>query len=145
MADGIKTILKNMIILGIFTFSIMSFIIIVQQDNGVSSDQIITNNSLINDSYGSLYTNLTQQSTAESSLNSLEDVPPTEYVGDLDVGSVVSTTRTARALTIGLWNIYIKLPQVILGVSPVVAGAITTLLLILIAIGIWAIWKGAFN
>ena len=38
-----------------------------------------------------------------------------------------------------------KLNTVILGVSPVVAAAINSILLILIAIGIWAIWKGAIS
>ena len=66
-------------------------------------------------------------------------------MGDLDVGSIVSATRTARSIVVGLWNIYIKLPQVILGVNPIIASAITTILLILITIGGWAIWKGAIS
>ena len=144
MSD-IKSILGNMVVLGILVFSIMSFIIIIQVDSGMDAENMITNNSLINDSYGELSTSLNNQDRAENSLNSLEDVPPTEYVGDLDVGSTVSATRTARSVIVGLWNIYIKLPQVILGVSPIVSGAITTILLILIAIGIWAIWKGAIT
>lgn len=144
MSD-IKSILKNMVILGILVFAIMNFIIIIQSDSNMDPENMITNNSLINDSYGELSTSLNNQNSAENSLNSLEDVPPTEYVGDLDVGSTVSATRTARTIVTGLWNIYIKLPQVILGVSPIVAGAINTILLILIAIGIWAIWKGAIS
>lgn len=144
MSD-IKSILKNMVILGILVFAIMNFIIIIQSDSGMSQVNMITNNSLINESYGELSISLNNQDSAEDSLNSLEDVPPTEYVGDLDVGSTVSATRTARTMITGLWNIYIKLPQVILGVSPVVAGAINSILLILIAIGIWAIWKGAIS
>ena len=144
MSD-IKSILQNMVALGILVFSIMSFIIIIQSDSGMDQENMITNNSLINDSYGELGVSLDNQNTAQNSLNSLEDVPPTEYVGDLDVGSTVSATRTARTMVTGLWNIYIKLPQVILGVSPVVASAISSILLILIAIGIWAIWKGAIS
>ena len=144
MSD-IKSILKNMIVLGVLVFAIMSWIIIIQVDSNMDQVNMITNNSLINDSYGELRTSLDNQDTAQNSLNSLEDVPPTEYVGDLDVGSTVSATRTARTMITGLWNIYIKLPQVILGVSPVVASAISSILLILIAIGIWAIWKGAIS
>ncbi len=58
---------------------------------------------------------------------------------------MVSATRTARTMVTGSWNIFIKLPQVILGVSPIVASAINTILLIFLAIGIWAIWKGAIS
>lgn len=144
MSD-IKSIVRNMVLLGILTFAIFNFIIIIQSDASMDTENMITNNSLINDSYGDLATSLNNQESSENSLNSLEDVPPTEYVGDLDVGSVVSATRTARSIVIGLWNIYIKLPQVTLGVSPIVSGAITTILLLLLAIGIWAIWKGAIS
>ena len=78
----IKTILINMVVLSIFIFSMMSFIIIVQVEAEIDSSLRITNNSVINDSYGFLLANLSQQSGAEGALNSLEDVPPTQYVGD---------------------------------------------------------------
>jgi hypothetical protein len=143
--SGLKPILKNMTLLGVLVFAIMNFIIIIQTDGNMSQNDIITNNSLINDSYGDLGTSLNSQSSAENSLNSLEDIPSAEKVGDLDVGSTVSATRTGRAIVVGLWNIYVKLPMVILGVSPVVAGAITTILLLFLVFGIWGIWKGAFS
>ena len=142
---NVKSILVNTIILGVLVFAIMNWIIIIQTDGNLDQTDKITNNTLINDSYGELEQSLDSQSSAEGALNSLEDVPPIEYVGDLDVGSVVSSTRTARTIVVGLWNIYIKLPMVILGVNPVVSGAITTILLIFIAIGVWAIWKGAIS
>ena len=141
----IKSILSKMLILGVLVYAIMSFIIIIQIDSNLNPVNQITNNSLINESYGELAVSLNKQQVSENALNSLEDVPPTEYVGDLDVGSTVSATRVARATVIGLWNIFIKLPMVILGVSPVVFTAITSILLIFIAIGIWAIWKGAIT
>ena len=141
----IKSILTNMLILGILVFSIMSWIIIIQFDSGLIPSERITNNSLINESFGDLESALNQQQGAENALDSLEDVPPQDYVGDLDVGSTVSATRTSRSIIVGLWNIYIKLPQVILGVDPVVAASISSILLIVIAIGIWAIWKGAIS
>ncbi len=141
----IKSILIKTVVLGILVFAIMSFIIIIQNDSELSLENRITNNSLINESYGNLETSLSQQKRAQSALDSLEEVPPTEYVGDLEIGSTVSATRTSKSMITGLWNIYIKLPQVILGVSPVVAAAVNSILLILIAIGIWAIWKGAIS
>lgn len=141
----IKTILIKMVMLGILVFAIMSWIIVIQNDSGLSKTDRITNNSLINKSYGDLETSLSQQKRAQSALDSLEDIPPLEYVGDLDVASTVSATRTSKSMITGLWNIYIKLPQVILGVSPIIAAAINSVLLILIAIAIWAVWKGAIS
>jgi len=143
--SNIKSILKSFVILGVLVFAIMNFVIIIQQDNGVLPENRITNNSAINEAYGDLSSSLNQQSTAEGSLNSLEDVPPEEYIGDLNVASTVSTTRAVRSIVIGLWNIYVKLPMVILGVSPVVSGAITTILLIFIALSIWFAWKGSLQ
>lgn len=144
MSD-IKSILTRMVILGILVFAIMNFIIIIQSDSGMNQENMITNNSLINESYGELQQSLNSQDSAQSSLSSLEDDPVTPGIGDLNPASTVSATRTARTIITGLWNIYIKLPQVILGVSPVVASAISSILLIMIAIGIWAIWKGAIS
>ena len=141
----VKPIMINMVVLGILIYAIVSFVIIIQVDGEVSSENRITNNSLINESYGELETSLNQQTAAENALDSLEDVPPQEYVGDLNVASTVSATRTAKSIIVGLWNIYIKLPMVILGVDPLVASGISSILLILIAIGIWAIWKGAIS
>ena len=142
---NIKSILINTVILGVLVFAIMSFIIIIQINSDVPQKNRITNNTLINESYGELEASLQNQKDAENALDALEDLPPTEYAGDLNVASTVSATRTARAIITGLWNIYIKLPQVILGVSPIVASAINSIFLILIAIGIWAIWKGAIS
>lgn len=141
----IKPIIVNMVVLGILVFAIFNFVIAIQSDNDVDPVNRITNNTLINESYGDLETSLDQQPEAQNASDALEKVPPQDYVGDLDVGSTVSATRTAKSIIVGLWNVLIKLPQVILGVSSVVASAITAILLIFIAIGIWAIWKGAIS
>lgn len=142
---NLKNILVNMITLGILIFAIMSVIIIIQSDSNIDEENRITNNTLINDSYGNLEVSLDQQTRSQDSLDSLEEVPPQDYVGDLDVASMVSATRTGRSIITGLWNIYIKLPMAILGIDPLIASAISTILLIFIAIGIWAIWKGAIS
>lgn len=142
---GIKSILSKILILGILVFAIMSYIIIVQNNNDLDASSRITNNTLINESYGDLETSLNKQGSSEDALDALEDVPPEEYVGDLNVASTVSATRTARSIITGVWNVLIKLPMIILGVDPVVLSAIGTILLIFMAIGIWAIWKGAIS
>ena len=141
----VKPILINMIVLGVLILSLMSFVIIVQVDNSVNASNRITNNTLINDSYGNLIVDLDKQVESQNSSNALEDVPPQDSVGDLDVASIVPTTRTASSTVVGIWNTIIKLPMVILGVSPIVASAISSILLILLVIGAWAIWKGAIS
>jgi len=143
---SVKSILINTAILGVLVFAMMSFIITVQVDNSVSSEDRITNNPTINDSYGDLEIALeSQQASAQSASDAFEEIPPSESIGDLDISSTISATRTARSIIVGLFNIYITLPMVILGVSPIVASVISTILLIFIVIGIWAVWKGAIT
>ena len=142
---SIKSITTNTVVLGMLVFAILSFIITMQIDSELDPSKRITNNSLINESHGDLEASLDQKQSSKESLDSLEQVPPSESIGDLDVSSLVSTTRNARSIITGVWNILIKLPQIVLGVSETMASAITTILLIFIAIGIWAVWKGSIT
>lgn len=143
MAD-IKSILTNMALFAIISFGIFAFIIITQTDNHVSIK--ITNDSRINDVYLELNsTFISSQTLSSNSLDSFGNVTPSEQYGTIDVTSIVSPTRIAKAIIIGFWNIFIKLPQSVLGVNSMIAGIISSILIILIIIGIWAIWKGVIN
>lgn len=138
----IKKMLGTMAILGLFVFSIMSFIVNVQNDSSVSNP--ITDNDLINDSYVDLRGNLSSSESKDAADN-FGQVTPTQEFGELEVTSIVSPTKMIKSLIVGLWNIFIKLPQGILGVSPIVATLISSILLVFIIIGIWAIWKGVVS
>ncbi len=140
-----KGVFTNIVISALFVFAMMSFIIIVQTDNNASEK--ITDNELINSSYGHLSGNLTSvQSTSQASLDSFGENPPSSIqLGDLDVGSVVAPTKLFRGMSIGTYNILIKLPMVLLGVSPIVASVISSIIILLLIIGICAIWKGAIQ
>ena len=74
---NIKSILINTVILGVLVFAIMSFIIIIQINSDVPQKNRITNNTLINESYGELEASLQNQKDAENALDALEDLPPT--------------------------------------------------------------------
>jgi len=139
-----KQIIINMAMLGLFVFAIMSFIVITQTDSSVTNK--ITTNPIINESYGDLESKLIESETRSKVVSdNFGNVTPTQIFGELDILSIIGTTRTVKTLTTGFWNILIKLPLSILGVSPVVAGLITAILLISLIIGIWAIWKGAVS
>ena len=140
-----KKLIGNIFVSALFVFAIMTFVIIIQTDNAVLEK--ITDNELINDSYGDLQTNLESvQPTGQASLDNFGTSTPSErQLGELDVSSVVSPTKLFRSASIGTYNILIKLPMVVLGVSPVVASVISSLFILLLIIGIWAIWKGAIQ
>lgn len=134
----------NFALLGLLVFGIMSFVIIFQSDNGATEK--ITDNQLINTTYNSLYGNLSNADNTANEQNSIfGNVTPTESYGEVQIDSVVSPTKAFKSLILGTYNILIKLPQQILGVSPVVTAIISAILIMLLIIGIWAIWKGAIS
>jgi len=137
----LKKLLTNVAILGLFTFSIMAFIVTTQNDSGVPYP--ITSHPLINETYESLEGNLTSSEThGKIASGNFANITPTQEFGELEVTSIVSPTRIMRTIIVGFWNIFIKLPQVVLGIDSGVASLISSLVLIFIIIGIWAIWKG---
>lgn len=136
-----KDVFSNVLISGILVLSIFSWIIITQQQNNPA--ELITNNSLINKSYGNLFSNISSaQSQGDSASITFGNVTPTQNFGIVDVSSVVSPTNVFKALLIGTYNVLIELPVKILGVPPIVAGAIDSLIILFVILGIWAIWRG---
>jgi hypothetical protein len=122
----------------------MTFIIVTQNNNGVSVP--ITNDSRIGYAYRDINESLSStQPEMKKTTDVFSNVTPTQQYGELEVTSVVSPTKIARTIILGLWYIYVRIPTLVLGVSPVVGGLITSILLLLLIIGIWAIWKGVIQ
>jgi len=140
----LKRIFINMGILALLVLGLMAFILTTQEDNNVQLS--IMNNTLINESYGFLSSNLTGvQDNSQTALNTFQNITPNENLGVWQVTPIVNPARTVRTMTIGLWNILIKLPTTILGVSPIVASLINGFLIVFLIIGIWAWWKGVIS
>jgi hypothetical protein len=136
-----KNLFINVVVVGVLTLAIFSWVIIVQTQNNPA--QLITNNSLINDSFGELTSNLEQaQDNANTASETFGEITPSQSFGIVDVTSVVSPTRIFRSLLVGTYNVLIELPIKILGVPPIIAGVIDATLFLLIILGIWAIWRG---
>lgn len=141
-----KKLFGNMALLGLFVFAFISFVIINQNNNGVADSDKITNNTIINSTYSDLSSNLTNSQTqAQTSSNTFGAITPNQEFGELEVTSVVSPTRIFKTLTIGTFNVLIALPMRVLGVSPIVSAVLSSVLILLIIIGIWAIWKGVVS
>jgi len=137
----LKKLFVNMGFLGVFIFGIMTFVLVTQVDNDVT--YTITNNTFINNTYGSLSGNLSiSEEKLQVATGNFDNNTQIAGGGELDVIPVVSQGRITKTIIIGLWNIYIQMPQVIFGVSPIVAGFISSVLLLFLILGVWAIWKG---
>jgi hypothetical protein len=139
-----KKLFINFALLGLLIFGMMSFVIIFQDDN-ISNEKII-NNEIVNNTYNSLYGNLSNTQTTANEQNTIfGNVTPTESYGEVQIDSVVSPTKAFKSIILGIYNVLIKLPTQFLGVPPVVSAIISAILIMLLIIGIWAIWKGAFT
>ena len=138
----IKTILTNMGLLGLVMFGMIAFIVTTQTDSNINNS--LLTNDIINETYVDLESSLSS-AKAKTASDNFGKVTPTQEFGELEIISIIAPTRVAKALITGLWNVFIKLPQTVLGVSPVVASLISSILLIFIIIGMWAIWKGVIT
>ncbi len=136
-----KDIFSRLMLTGLIVLSLMSFIIITQQDN--NSQNLITNNTLINKSFADLTTNLgSTQDQSDTASETFGGITPTSNFGVLDVTSIVSPTRIFRGLIIGTYNVLIALPAQFLGIPAVVIAVINAILILFLILGIWSIWKG---
>jgi hypothetical protein len=139
-----KKLFISFALLGLIVFGMLSFIIIFQSDNNAT--ERITNNQIINNTYNDLYSNLSQAQSDASNQNSIfGDITPTQSYGEIQPDIVVSPTRAFKSIILGIYNILIKLPSQILGVSPIVTAIISAILIMLLIIGIWAIIKGVIS
>ncbi|KKK88562.1 hypothetical protein LCGC14_2741880 [marine sediment metagenome] len=145
MATGLKGIFLKLMLVGIMFLSIMSFVIITQIEN--NPEFLITNNTLINKSYGDLISNLGSTTLTESEIadETFGQITPTSPLGLVEITSIVSPTRIFRGLILGTYNILIALPAQFLGVPPVIIAVINAVLFLLLILGIWFVWKGVNN
>ncbi len=141
---GFKDIFIKLMLVGVIFLSVMSWVIITQTDNNTIN--LITNNTLINKSYGDLSSNLgATQSQADTASGVFENITPESTLGFVTVTSIVSPARIFKGLMIGTYNILIALPAQFLGVPDVIIAVINAILALLLVLGVWFIWKGVSN
>lgn len=138
----IKKTFVSFALLGLIIFGTLSFVMIFQSNNNAT--ERITNNQIMNNTYNDLFGNLSKaENTAEEQNKIFGNTTPTESYGEVQIDSVVSPTKAFKTIILGIYNVLIKLPSSILGVSPIVMSVISAILIIFLIIGIWAIWKGS--
>lgn len=135
------TVIKLMVI-GVLFLSILSWVIVTQTDNDPTF--LITNNSLINNSYGELLDNLNSaQSQGDLASENFANETPTSALGFVTVTSIVSPVRIFRSLSVGTYNILIKLPAQFLGIPEAIQAVISAIITLLLILGAWFMWKGS--
>lgn len=130
----------NFMLLGLIVFSLLAFAVSLQSETNLENQFI--DNSLMNDTYSTLRTDLEGlRSSSQSQKTLFESENPTVGFGTILLFSIVSSGKVFNGMMIGVFNLLIKLPVVFLGLDPVVVSVISTMLILTIIIGLWIIYK----
>ena len=130
----------NFMIIGLVVVSLFALMVTFQDENSVSEPVI--ENSLMNETYGKLRTdlgNLRSESQAQKTL--FESENPTGGFGTILLFSIGSSGKVFNGMVIGLFNTLIKLPVGFLGLDPVIVSVISTMLILTIIISLWILYK----
>lgn len=130
----------SFMILGLLIFGMLAFIVLMQDENSIG-DKFI-DNPLINNTYSGLETDLTGfRSKAQSQKTLFESENPTGGFGTILLFSIVSVGKVFNGMIMGVFNSLIKLPVVFLGLDPIIVAVLSTMLILIILLGLWAVYK----
>ena len=130
----------NWALVGLVVIGILFFATTFESENHVPSNFI--EDDPMSQAYSDLQThlgNLSTQSQAQKTL--FESDTPTGGIGELLLFSILSAGKVFNGMIVGTFNILIKLPATYLGVDPFIFSVISTILIILIILGLWQIYK----
>ncbi len=139
MGNFLELFMKYMFV-GVVVLSLFSFIIIFQSENNVSDPFV--DNERINDTFTSLETNLGQtEADAQRIKDAFDAENPIAGFGSLLFFSIPAAGRVFNTMVIDTFNSVVILPVVFLGLDPVIISIMSTVLIILIILGLWAVYK----
>jgi hypothetical protein len=140
MAKSFESLFLTFILVGVMVLSILAFSITFQSENQVSDP--FTQNEFINRSYSDLESDLNEYSTTSQLQKTLfERETPTAGFGTLILFSIISAGKVFNGMVVGVFNILIGLPVSILGADAVLVSVFGTVLIIIIIIGLWRLYK----
>ncbi len=140
MMVNFKDTFMNFILLGLFIFALLAFTIQFQEDNNAPNKLI--DDPLMNDTFSTLRNDLDSlegQSQQQKTL--FEQENPTSGFGTILLFSIVSSGKVFNSMVIGVFNTLIKLPVVVLGIDSAVVSVIGTILILIVILGLWAVYK----
>jgi len=130
----------SFLMIALLVFGLLSFGIQFQSENNVEDPFV--ENQLINETYGTLQTDLNSYGSESQLQKSLfESDEPLAGFGSILLFSILSAGKVFNGMVVGTFNTLIKLPIVILGVDPVIVSVLGTLLIFSIIMGLWILYK----
>ena len=130
----------SFMLIGLVIFSLFAFGVNFQEENNVENKFI--EESLMNDTYSNLRTDLGSLRDKNQAQKTLfESENPTSGFGSILLFSIVSSGKVFNGMIVGLFNTLIKLPVAFLGLDPVIVSVLSTILILIIIIGLWVMYK----
>lgn len=131
----INFLMVGLVVLGIFAFGIG-----FQSENDINNKFI--DDPLMNSTFASLENDLAGlRDTSQDQRTVFESEKPTEGIGTILLFSIVKSGQVFNNMIVGVFNLLIRLPVSVLGVSESVASVLSTIVIILGMLGLWAIYK----
>lgn len=135
-----KDIVKNFIMASILVLSLFSFIIITQSDNNAPNK--LRNEEVFNSSMSSLIEDIDDSTAAaEEKYGIFNEEEPKAGFGSIVLFGIVSVGKTFSNIVFGVFFSIIKLPLRILGIPSTVYNLVLTLLIIMVIVAVWLLYK----
>lgn len=135
-----RDIAGNFIFLGVMILAGISFIIITQSNNDVA--QPVIQDPLLSDSFNELNATLSDlEDTGGTQYDQFTQEAPEAGFGAIVLFGIVSAGKTFGNVTLGLFQLVIKLPLIILGLPQTLFSAMITWLVISLIIASWVLYK----
>ncbi len=140
MVASFREVFVTFALIGIFVLAGISFIVQTQLDNDV--ENTILENEVINKTYTNLETDLSDfGSETQTQKESFESEIPERGFGSLIIFAIIGVGQKFTGMITGIYNIFIVLPASILGISPVVIGVFTAMLIVSLILLAWRVYR----
>ena len=127
-------------LVGLFAFAIISFGVGMANDNN-SNDSILDDSSInkMNSTLGSSLSGF--RSLSQGQRENFESEIPTSGFGVLIIFAIISAGKVFTGMVLGIWNILLLPFKSAIGISPIVLGVFSSILVIVIILGAWRLYK----
>jgi len=135
-----RNIVITGLLIGLFAFALMNISISLTNENDVNNS--LLENEAINRSFGYLESNLSStQDKSETSKTGFESENPTVGTDSFLFSSIISAGKVFTGMWRGVYDVTFSLFTETLGISPIVIGVITSILIITITLLAWSLYK----
>ena len=125
---------------GLFLFALINASIFMTTNN--NANNTLLDNEAINSTFGQLESDLkTTQNSAEEAKTGFEEESPTIGTDSFLFNSIIGAGKIFTGMWRNMYNLTFGLVSETIGISPIVLGTLTTILLMTITLLAWSLYK----